>query len=226
MLWLKGFLFLSFSLRTDSILYYIELWPSICYKSNKLNKYTSKLKRLYVYASGTLVLCISGYKRWGWGGRLQRRSDESLGSFMLMAWSSSSFLIFFFFSIRRAAAFGFLPRAILMTEWSALVISSGRAEHQQPPTQDPPTPPALSFAKTWRKREKGPILVFGWPIELLNISPPLLYMFFFSFLSSQGFSCLLFPRSYIDCVVQTSLIAGWKKTTALYKNLLCIGLYF
>jgi hypothetical protein len=133
---------------------------------------------------------------------------------------------FSFFRFDELLPFGFLPRAILMTEWSALVISSGRAEHQQPPTQDPPTPPALSFAKTWRKREKGPILVFGWPIELLNISPPLLYMFFFSFLSSQGFSCLLFPRSYIDCVVQTSLIAGWKRRRLYIKISYVFGYIF
>ncbi len=57
---------------------------------------------------------------------------------------------------------GFLHRAILMTEWvGVLVILAGRAEHQQPPTQNPPPALDLSQKRGEREtREKGAIL-FG-----------------------------------------------------------------
>lgn len=89
---------------------------------------------------------------------------------------------FSFFRFDELLPFGFLPRAILMTEWSALVISSGRAEHQQPPTQDPPTTSTL-FRQNLAKERKGtdPRLRLAYRIAEHQPPPSLHVFFFFSF---------------------------------------------
>jgi hypothetical protein len=112
-----------------------------------------------------------------------------------------------------------------MTEWSALVISSGRAEHQQPPTQDPPTTSTL-FRQNLAKERKGtdPRLRLAYRIAEHQPPPSLHVFFFFSFFTRIFLSP--FPSQLYRLRRADFIDSGLKKTTALYKNLLCIGLYF
>jgi hypothetical protein len=113
-----------------------------------------------------------------------------------------------------------------MTEWSALVISSGRAEHQQPPTQDPPTTTSTLFRQNLAKERKGtdPRLRLAYRIAEHQPPPSLHVFFFFSFFTRIFLSP--FPSQLYRLRRADFIDSGLKKTTALYKNLLCIGLYF
>ena len=114
------------------------------------------------YASGILSFPVMG-----------GRSDE------LLALSSSSFLSFFY------VLPGFLPHAILMTEWSAC-YPLGVPNISSHPHK---TSSALFRKKLERSTGTDPLL--RRLVYRIEEHQPLLYMFF----SLQGFSCLLSPCS-------------------------------